>query len=163
MDFRWQRLGKVRIYKKAITEISCWEIDHLEYPPFFWERLEIWQQLTFDTSTIWQLRPLDNNKTWHSILASKFCWEIGNLTQKPYWQKHLIDKDTIWQLHHVAICCNRWPSPPVWLPHRIIDDRMEKYQVWILIRLHLKVLLLRRIEESSSRWKGRVSSRQQIV
>ena len=65
MDFRWQRLGKVRIYKKAITEISCWEIVHLEFPPF--------------------LR------------------EIGNFTQKPYWQKHLIDKDTIWQLRHVAI------------------------------------------------------------
>ena len=39
--------------------------------------------------------------------------------------------------------------------HRIIDERMEKYGSF-LIRLHLKVPLPRRIEESSSRREGRV-------
>ena len=49
----------------------------------------------------------------------------------------------------------------VYTCHRIMNDRMEKYGS--RIRLHLKVALLHRIEESSSRREGRVSSRRQIV
>ena len=37
-----------------------------------------------------------------SRISPLFLREIGNFTQKPYWQKHLIDKDTIWRLRHVA-------------------------------------------------------------
>ena len=45
--------------------------------------------------------------------------------------------------------------------HRI--KRWQNRKVRFLIRLHLKVALPRHIEESSSRWEGRVSRRRQIV
>ena len=48
----------------------------------------------------------------HFLYCTSECWigvflsmMIGNLTQKPYWQKNIIDKDTIWQLRHVAKFC----------------------------------------------------------
>ena len=111
------------------------------HPPFGFERSSIWQQLTFDTSTIWQLRPLDNNKTWHSILASKFCWEIGNLIQKPYWQKNLIDKDTIWQLRHVAKFC---------LPNRI-DDLCFSLHPYSMTYTHNTVTAIQEDSKSKTR------------
>ena len=38
IDLSFQRWGKLIIYKKANTDISCLEIVHLEFPPLFFER-----------------------------------------------------------------------------------------------------------------------------
>ena len=46
------------------------------------------------------------------------------------------------------------------VPHRIINDRMEKYgSVFVFVSKYCSVELLHRIEEPSSRGEGRVRSR----
>ena len=61
-------------------------------------------------------------------------------------------------------------APPLWVDIHSSTElesypqnyRWQNGKVWFLILLHLKVALPRRIEESSSRRKGRVSSRRRL-